>query len=63
MLSPPVLSVVTGSTEREIFRLVEAGLIHFVEAKRIYACPDCCGRVFTSTDPPRTEFRVAKKLQ
>lgn len=41
MLSPEVLSLINGVSEREIFRLVEAGAIHFHEGSRIAACPNC----------------------
>jgi len=41
MFPPEALALITGSTEREIFRLLEAGNIHFVEAQRIYACLNC----------------------
>ncbi len=41
MVSPDVLSLVTGVSEREIFRLVEAGAIHFLEGARVVACPSC----------------------
>jgi hypothetical protein len=41
MTTPEILASMTGSSEREIFRLVEAGVIHFVERRRIYACPGC----------------------
>jgi hypothetical protein len=41
MVSPDVLSLITGVSEREIFRLVEAGAIHFVETSRVVACPSC----------------------
>lgn len=41
MVSPEVLSLVSGSSEREIFRLMEIGKIHFVELGRVVACPDC----------------------
>lgn len=47
MLSPVVLSLVTGASEREIFRLVEAEAIYFVEVKGIVACPGCCLRAGT----------------
>jgi ribosomal protein S27E len=45
MVSPHVLSVVTGASEREIFRLVETGAIYFVEASPLVACPVCCRNI------------------
>lgn len=41
MLSPDVLSLITGASEREIFRLVEGGMIHFAENDRLVVCPTC----------------------
>jgi len=38
MAAPLVAATLTQSTEREIFRLVEAGKIHFVEADRVLIC-------------------------
>ena len=48
MFPPEVLAPMTGSSERQIFRLLEAGKIHFVEAQRIYACPRCYEKVLAS---------------
>ena len=45
MLSPDVLSLVVGITEREIFRLIENGSIHFVELGRIVGCLSCLKRL------------------
>jgi hypothetical protein len=41
MVSPEVLSLATGSSEREIFRLVESGHVYFVEEVRICICTGC----------------------
>jgi len=55
MASPEVLALLTGSSEREIFRLVEAQKIHFIEADRIFGCVSCyrrsLGQVNTSETP------------
>ena len=45
MVSPDVLSLVTGTSEREIFRLMEIGKIHFNELGRVVACPSCYRRL------------------
>ena len=45
MLSPDVLSLVSGMSEREIFRLVENATIYFVESGRIVACLSCLERM------------------
>jgi hypothetical protein len=40
MLPPEAAAVLTGLGEREIFRLMETGEIHFVEAERVFVCLD-----------------------
>ena len=45
MVSPDVLSLATGASEREIFRLMEQGKIHFNELGRVVACPSCYRRL------------------
>ena len=41
LVAPEILAAMTGSTEREIFRLIEGGTIFFVEDGRILGCPGC----------------------
>ncbi len=38
MAAPHVAAIVTHTTEREIYRLVETGQVHFVEAGRVLVC-------------------------
>ena len=38
MATPQVGAVLTHMTEREIYRLVESGAIHFVETDRVLIC-------------------------
>lgn len=38
MASPQIAAILSGSSEREIFRLIEAGHIHFVETGRVFIC-------------------------
>jgi hypothetical protein len=38
MLTPPTAAALTGLSEREIFRLIEAAEIHFLEAERVFVC-------------------------
>jgi hypothetical protein len=38
MAAVPVVTVLTQSTEREIYRLVETGKVHFVETDRVLIC-------------------------
>jgi hypothetical protein len=49
LLSPDVLSLVSGISERDIFRLVENDTIHFVESVRIVACLSCLRRTVGGT--------------
>jgi hypothetical protein len=44
-VSPDILRMATGTSEREIFRLIETGAIHFVEAERLVVCPGCYNRL------------------
>ena len=41
MVSPDVLSLATGLSEREIFRSVESGRVHFIEEGRVCVCTGC----------------------
>lgn len=38
MITPQIAAALAGLCEREIFRLIENGRIHFVEAERIFVC-------------------------
>ena len=58
MLSPDVLSLVTGMSERDIFRLVEIGAVHFVENGRLLACPGCLKRLMLGGQDTAIEKRV-----
>ena len=40
MLPTEAAAILTGLGEREIFRLIETGEIHFVEAERVFVCRD-----------------------
>ena len=40
-LTPEILAILIKVSEREVFRLIEAGRIQCVENKRIYVCPGC----------------------
>ena len=41
MFPPEAAALLTGLSEREIFRLMETGEIHFIEAERVFVCRDC----------------------
>lgn len=38
MVPTDAAAILTGVSEREIFRLIESGEIHFVEAERVFVC-------------------------
>lgn len=38
MIAPRIAAILTGSTEREIYRLVETGEIHFIETVGVFIC-------------------------
>lgn len=49
MITPQITAALTGLGEREIFRLIEAAEIHFVEAERIFVCRDSLAN---GSEPP-----------
>lgn len=38
MATPEAVALVSGLSEREIFRMIETGEIHFYEGPKIYVC-------------------------
>jgi hypothetical protein len=38
MTTPQVAAILTGSTEREVYRFIETGKVHFVETDRVFIC-------------------------
>jgi hypothetical protein len=44
MVSPDILALISDTSEREIFRLIEAGTIFFDESDRVVVCPICYKR-------------------
>lgn len=38
MATPWIAAALNGSNEREIFRLIEAGVVHFIEEDRLLVC-------------------------
>ena len=62
MLSPDVLSLVSGISEREIFRFVENATIYFVESGRIVACLSCLQRkAGDSVNTSESEFAESSR--
>ena len=60
-VTPEILAAMTGASEREIFRLIEAGAIQFVERNRTYACSECY-RKSIEQSPLIPEAAAVKKL-
>jgi hypothetical protein len=54
LVSPDILALVTGASEREIFRLVECNTIFFIESGRLVACLSCYWSL-----GPRTELATS----
>jgi len=44
MMAPRAIAISSGAKEREIFRLIEAGEIYFVEADGVHVCLSCLHR-------------------
>lgn len=38
MATPEALAMISGMSERQIFRLIEGGEIHFYEGPKVYVC-------------------------
>ena len=50
MATPQIAAVLTHTTEREIYRLVETGNVHFVETDRVLICLSSLPTVQTETE-------------
>lgn len=38
MATPEAIAIIANISEREIFRLIEAGEVHFIEGPKVYVC-------------------------
>ena len=38
MITPEIAAALSGFSERQIFRLIENGQLHFVETERVFVC-------------------------
>ena len=50
MMPTHILAKLNGTNERQIFRLIETGMIYFEETERTVACPTCFNRLITNAD-------------
>lgn len=57
MLTAEVAALLSGISEREIFRLIEASEIHFVEAERVFVCLD------SLVKPPEMPALTGKEIK
>jgi len=58
LVTPEILAVLAHTSEREVFRLLEAGVVHFVETSRIYACPGCFERMLGPKALPHNQIAL-----
>lgn len=49
MSTPQVAAILTEFTEREIFRFIETGKVHFVETERVLVCLNSLTAIPTAT--------------
>jgi hypothetical protein len=56
MATPWVAATLNGATEREMFRMIERGMIYVTEGERILMCLRCVGRVSMGTSRPPTDI-------
>ncbi len=59
MAAPEILAAMTGSSEREIFRLIEAGAVWFSEGARLVACLSC----FRSLELQVSETKASERAE
>ena len=55
MSTPQVAAILTQSTEREIYRFIETGKVHFVETDRVLICLKSLNE--TLSEPPAAAGR------
>ena len=63
MVSPDVLALITGASEREIFRLLETEMIYFQESDRVVVCPNCYRKTLESATNRQKEMTFLRDLQ
>jgi hypothetical protein len=55
MVAPQVAAILTRSTEREIYRLIETNQIHFVETDRVLICLKSLTETLSKAVRPQAE--------
>ena len=59
-LTPEIMAALANGSEREIFRLIESGKIHYIEKERIYGCPICYRNVVVDISAKTPEGKRPK---
>ena len=54
MAAPKVAAILAQTTEREVYRLVETGRVHFVETDRVLVCINSLANYSTTISEPET---------
>lgn len=52
MATPPIAAILTHSTERDIYRLVETGAVHYIETDRVLICLNSLNDFRRHQNPP-----------
>lgn len=55
MVTPEALAMMSGVSERNIFRLIEANEIHFFEGPKVYVCLNSLNEFKGTEDPNRSK--------
>ena len=58
MIAPRAAAAVSGLTEREVFRLVESGKIHFTENETTLVCLRSVGDLLKEITPPDGDVEI-----
>ena len=56
MISPQIFASISGLSERDIFRLIEAGVLHFVESDVLRVCLICLEKERRKTCETEIQF-------
>jgi len=62
MAPPEAAAILTRTTEREIYRLVETNLIHFVETDKILVCLNSLAEIKSATDVMQNNYEKQNNI-
>ena len=57
MATAKMAGILTNVTEREVFRLIEAKSVHFIEGNRIFVCVASIKKLSTNSNTAATDAR------